>query len=152
MLRGQGMYQQMSLGPSQPCWSCRRHVCCSSCVPRDDEKAPHSEPVPALCLPTAQPGCRGRGELKGAVGQCQLGWGSLSSHDLAAGLLLRPNPASVRAARSGTGWGRRLSPLWDSGPFLNQKIPSPPAALRPAGRWGALGEQQPCGRASFPGV
>lgn len=86
MLPGQGMHQQMSLGPSQPCWSslvpsCRRSICCSSCVPRDDAAAP-DRACPALG-DTAQPGW-GRAGLGGP-------WGGSSL--LGLSVLTRPHPA-----------------------------------------------------------
>lgn len=84
MLPGQGMHQQMSLNVTvlqeTPLLSPTHRGCpCSEC---------HS---PA------------RAELQGALGQGQLGWGSVSSHDLPAGRLLRPNPALAgRVGREGT--------------------------------------------------
>lgn len=59
-------------------------------------------------------------------------------------------PCAGSAVRDGLGMDTESSVgLWA---IPNQKIPSPPAALCPAGRWGALGEQQRCGRASFPRI
>lgn len=146
MLPGQGMHQQMSLGPSQPCWSCvlpscRTHLCSSPVCPEMMEQ-PQTRSCPC-------PGCHSPARLQGTEP-----WGSAS---LAGALCPHTTPLQGSPCSQTQPLARHRSQGWAGDRHWVRLCPNsqPKPSHSHLQLWvlrGDLGEQQGCGTRSFPGI